>query len=348
MTEKNLADQAYGRCTEGVHLTGYSFERVLGKLEWLLEEDRWKLVGDGFDDINVFLNSINLGKGFRLVAEQRKRIASRIKELQPDASNRQVAKMLGTSHQSINRDLAGPSGSLAAKKLNENKSSKKPSGPNGPEAVSGAEAAQIVERKQQANARKEAKAEKRQETLSAVFSDAGPFDVVVIDPPWPMQKIDRDVRPNQAKFDYDIMEIEEIETCWREDIAPKLSDDVHAFWWTTEKYLPPCIALLERLGLRYVLTMVWHKPGGFQPHNLPQYNAEFIVYARKGSPVFTDIKDFNVCNSWPRGEHSRKPDEFYDLIARVTGGSRIDVFAREAHPGFATFGKESDRFSKVA
>ncbi|OKO70111.1 hypothetical protein [Bradyrhizobium sp. AS23.2] len=33
---------------------------------------------------------------------------------------------------------------------------------------------------------------------------------------------------------------------------------------------------------------------------------------------------------------------------RLTGGSRLDVFAREAHPGFAQFGKEISKFLEVA
>ncbi|MGY8665702.1 MT-A70 family methyltransferase [Bradyrhizobium sp. UFLA05-109] len=199
-----------------------------------------------------------------------------------------------------------------------------------------------------AASRKNAKAEKRQAALTAVFSETGPFDVVVIDPPWPMQKIDRNERPNQDAFDYDVMTLEQIEAFWPSEIAPHLKDDCHVLCWTTEKFLPATLALLEKWDLRYVLTMVWHKPGGFQPHDLPQYNAEFIVYARRGTPVFTDTKDFNVCNSWPRREHSRKPAEFYELIARVTGGSRLDVFAREAHSGFAQFGKEISKFPEVA
>ena len=49
---------------------------------------------------------------------------------------------------------------------------------------------------------------------------------------------------------------------------------------------------------------------------------------RHGTPVFIDTKDFKVCNEWPRREHSRKPKQFYELIKRTTGGSRIDIFAR--------------------
>jgi len=38
-----------------------------------------------------------------------------------------------------------------------------------------------------------------------VFSEDGPFGTVVLDPPWDMQKIDREVRPNQDAFDYPVM-----------------------------------------------------------------------------------------------------------------------------------------------
>jgi N6-adenosine-specific RNA methylase IME4 len=196
--------------------------------------------------------------------------------------------------------------------------------------------------------RQAAKAEKHAAALVATFSATGPFDVVVIDPPWPMQKIDRDDRPNQDAFDYPVMTIDELATFWPEKIAANTTENVHAFVWTTQKYLPAALELLEKWDLRYVLTMVWHKPGGFQPVGLPQYNAEFIIYARKGSPPFIDTTAFDVCNSWDRREHSRKPAEFYELIKRVTGGSRLDVFAREAHDGFAQYGNETTKFDKAA
>jgi N6-adenosine-specific RNA methylase IME4 len=199
-----------------------------------------------------------------------------------------------------------------------------------------------------AMARANNKVEKKHELAVAAFSESGPFDVVVIDPPWPMQKIDRDERPNQDAFDYPVMIEEQIAEFWKHDVAPRLKTDCHTFWWTTQKFLPMTLRLLETLGLRYVLVMVWHKAGGFQPNDLPQYNCEFVVYARKGAPLFIDTKDFFCCFDGKRREHSRKPDEFYDTIRRVTGGSRIDVFSREEREGFAQYGNQIDRFAQTA
>ena len=66
--------------------------------------------------------------------------------------------------------------------------------------------------------------------------------------------------------------------------------------WTTQKWLPAAQRLMEKLGFRYVFLMVWHKPGGFQPIDLPQYNAEFLVYGlMRFAVVHRHTKDFWVC-----------------------------------------------------
>jgi len=173
----------------------------------------------------------------------------------------------------------------------------------------------------------------------------GKYGTIVIDPPWQMEKIERDVAPNQVAFDYPTMTEQELAAFPVPAIA---ADDCHLFCWTTHKFLPMSLRLLDAWGFRYVLTMVWHKPGGFQPFGLPQYNCEFAVYARRGTPTFADTKAFNVCFQAPRREHSRKPDEFYDVIRRVTAGPRIDVFSRENRDGFDVYGNEAGKFAGAA
>lgn len=170
----------------------------------------------------------------------------------------------------------------------------------------------------------------------------GLYGTIVIDPPWPTQKIERDVRPNQAGFDYPTMSEDELSA-----LALPAADDCHLFQWTTQRFLPMALRLTEAWGFSYCLTMVWHKPGGFQPVGLPQYNCEFAVYARKGSPKFIETTAFNCCFEAPRREHSRKPDEFYNTVRRVTASPRIDGFSREKRDGFDQFGNEVGKFNAL-
>ena len=162
------------------------------------------------------------------------------------------------------------------------------------------------------------------------------YDVIVIDPPWEMKKIERDVAPNQVEFDYPTMTVDEIK-----NIELPAKDDCHIWLWTTQKYLPDAFQIFEHWGVKYICTFVWHKQGGFQPFGLPQYNCEFILYGRKGTPEFFDLKDFKVCFEAPRAGHSVKPDYFYEMVKRVTAGSRLDMFGRRRIDGFDSWGKEA-------
>ena len=167
-------------------------------------------------------------------------------------------------------------------------------------------------------------------------ASAGVYDVVVVDPPWPTEKIARDERPQQAGLDYPTMTLDQIR-----DLVLPVADAAHVWLWTPHRFLPDAILLLEAWQLRYVCAFVWHKPGGFQPLGLPQLNCEFALYARRGSPPFLETTAFPVCFDAPRREHSAKPDHFYDVVRRVTGGRRLDMFNRRKIEGFDGWGKEA-------
>jgi hypothetical protein len=98
----------------------------------------------------------NPEKSDRAIATERKKIAERIKKLQPKVSNRQIAKVLGTGKDTINRDV-GANAPAQRTKAKDNKADKTLDGANAPSALSGAAAAKAVESKETKEERKEAR-----------------------------------------------------------------------------------------------------------------------------------------------------------------------------------------------
>ena len=176
------------------------------------------------------------------------------------------------------------------------------------------------------------------------LEEMGKFKTVVVDPPWPVASRIILNHLGQSGFhannllDYPTMDVDEIATMALPDV---MADDAWLFCWTTRKFLPDTFPILASWGLSYRFTMVWVKGGGPQFPNHPQGNAEFVVVGAKGNPQFESIKAFNVANYWPRGEHSEKPEGFYDLLRRVTPGPRLDIFGRRRIAGFQSWGNEA-------
>ena len=184
--------------------------------------------------------------------------------------------------------------------------------------------------------REQAQAELESRHAQEVKAIQGVYDVIVIDPPWPVAFNTRETRPNQAVLPYRPMSLDEIYA-----LKLPMAEACHVWVWTTHRFLPAAFNCLVTWGLRYVCCFVWHKPGGMQPMDLPQFNCEFALYARTGTPRFLDTTAFPTCFTAERGAHSAKPDAFYAMVARVTAGRRLDMFNRRSIPGFDGWGQES-------
>jgi len=110
-------DTVHGRLMESAHFAGYSLERALKEFEWLLEDNRWKQCGNGFENINDFLVTINFSE-FKIAIEKRKEIAKKLSDMR--ATQRTIAKTMGVNEITTARDLGKNRGTTNVAIKNDN------------------------------------------------------------------------------------------------------------------------------------------------------------------------------------------------------------------------------------
>lgn len=166
------------------------------------------------------------------------------------------------------------------------------------------------------------------------------YQIIVVDPPWKIKKIQNKQRPNQRDMDYPMMSLEEIMALPLQKIA---DDNSWCFLWTTQKYLWKSKDVLEKWGFKHKLTMVWEKTYG-RSAGMPLYgfrwNAEFILVGTLGKKeMFPKNKLIPAVFQAENIRHSQKPDKFYQLVEPL-GNTRIDIFARQKRHGWDVWGNE--------
>jgi len=162
------------------------------------------------------------------------------------------------------------------------------------------------------------------------------YDIIVIDPPWQLDKIKKRVRPNQINMDYNMMSIKDIKKLSINKIA---KSKCVLFLWTIDKYLFKSREILEGWGFKYHLTMVWNKTNGLAMFGFNR-QTEFILVGFKGKhDAYPKTKTIRTCFTAKSKRHSEKPDVFYEMIRHLQG-KKIDIFARKRHYGFDAWGDE--------
>jgi N6-adenosine-specific RNA methylase IME4 len=123
-------------------------------------------------------------------------------------------------------------------------------------------------------------------------------------------------------------------------LQPPADDDAHLYLWTTNRYLRDAYGVVEAWGFSSPTVLVWCKPhdqGLFGGAFLS--NVEFVLFARRGTLAHR-AKIGSRWFTWPRAEHSAKPEAFLDLVEQVSPGPYLELFARRNRFGWDTWGNE--------
>ena len=177
------------------------------------------------------------------------------------------------------------------------------------------------------------------ESKRVILGDAAPiYRTIVADPPWEpalgatwQTRFSDKARPQKH---YGVMPLADI--C----VLPvPAAPQSHLWLWVLNQHIDWGYQVARSWGFEPWQMLTWAKPG--LGTGRFQCNTEHVLICRKGprhgNPFgLTGGTWFN----WPRGRHSEKPAEFYDLVERVSPGPYLEMFARRWRPGWDAHGNE--------
>lgn len=173
------------------------------------------------------------------------------------------------------------------------------------------------------------------------------FKTILADPPWRFTNRTGKVAPEHRRLDrYSTMDLEDICAL---PVAEVAGSNSHLYLWVPNALLPMGLKVMEAWGFRYVSNIIWakrRKDGGPDGRGVGFYFrnvTEMLLFGVRGSmrtlpPARSRV---NMIETRKR-EHSRKPDEQYELIEACSPGPYLELFARHARPGWTVWGDEAD------
>lgn len=174
------------------------------------------------------------------------------------------------------------------------------------------------------------------------------FHTVLADPPWRFTNRTGKVAPEHRRLlRYETMTTDDICAL---PIADHVWQPAHLYLWVPNALLPDGLRVMQAWGFEYKSNIVWHKvrkDGGSDGRGVGFYFrnvTELLLFGVRGKNARTEAPGRSQVNylSSRKREHSRKPDEQYDLIESCSKGPYLELFARGMRPGWTYWGNQAD------
>lgn len=193
-------------------------------------------------------------------------------------------------------------------------------------------------------AKSEEKRNERLEKIIAISTGNAPlgavadrYPVLYLDPPWRYEHAESVSR--EIENQYPTMSLDDIKSMPINDIA---FDDCIMFMWATSPKLAEAFEVLDAWGFSYRTCAVWDKQKIGMGYYFRQQH-ELLLVAVKGSPTTPSPADRpSSVFSYPRGVHSAKPHEVYEIIeAMYPTLPKLEMFCRTPREGWGVWGNQS-------
>lgn len=176
---------------------------------------------------------------------------------------------------------------------------------------------------------------------------SGGFSTILADPPWQFQNRTGKMAPEHRRLArYGTLDLPHLLALPVADLA---ADRAHLYLWVPNALLPEGLAVMAAWGFTYKSNIVWHKvrkDGGPDGRGVGFYfrnTTEILLFGTRGKDVRTlapGRRQVNIIKTMKR-EHSRKPDEAYDLIEKCSWGPFVELFARGPRQGWTVAGDQA-------
>lgn len=131
-------------------------------------------------------------------------------------------------------------------------------------------------------------------------------------------------------------------------VARVSRDPAHLYLWVPNALIGEGLAVMKSWGFEYKTNLVWYKVRkdngpdrrgvGFYFRNVTEL-VLFGVRGKKARTLRPGRTQANLLQTRKR-EHSRKPDEIFDIIEACSSGPYLELFARHPRSGWAQWGDE--------
>lgn len=176
------------------------------------------------------------------------------------------------------------------------------------------------------------------------------FGTILADPPWQFQNRTGKVAPEHRRLNrYSTLTLQEIKEL---PVSIVAAEKCHLYLWVPNALLKEGLEVMKEWGFEYKTNVVWHKirkDGGPDGRGVGFYfrnTTELVLFGIRGKirTLAPGRSQVNIIRSRKR-EHSRKPDELYDIIEKCSPGPYLELFARGKRKGWDQWGNEVEGYA---
>lgn len=182
----------------------------------------------------------------------------------------------------------------------------------------------------------------------AEFLGPRKFGTVLADPPWRFNNRTGKVAPEHHRLArYQTLSFEEIAAI---PVADFMHESAHCYLWIPNALLPYGLEVLSTWGFDYKTNLIWHKvrkDGGSDGRGVGFYFrnvTEMILFGVRGKNARTlspGRSQVNLLASRKR-EHSKKPEEQYEIIEKCSWGPFLELFGRGVRSNWTIWGNQAN------